>query len=610
MFKLAILCLIFIPNLLFSNIAKKNILVITSYHNFLPWDISYSEGLMEESKKYKDIIVYKENLDSIRFKDTSNEGFYNYLKVKYKNIKFDGVISESDPAHHFVEEKGKSLFGDIPYVFYSSAKKISTFSKKRAITNGQVIKNTLNYAFRENNNIKEIIIIDQERHNYLEKLSKSYNKNILIKNMSDSSLDEILNEVSKIKENAFIFYTIYFEDKNTKTYSPLEILEKIYKKSEIPIYSIYSTYINSGIVGGELIDARKTAKESIIAMKDLLSNDNTYKTYLSTTSIFNNDVLNKFDLNRDFIPKDAIIINKKKNIFEEYFYETISFLFILFISIVFLIINIYLSFHRKKLIRKIQLKNIKDKRERLKKVQAEKLLIQYSKMNTLSNILKNIASQWKQPLNIISSAASYLHLNRNFENRNKKLEEESLEKILASVSQISDSLNLFKNFFKPSNKKELFNIKDVIQTALYLNNLNVKDSQIHIIENLIDCDIHNYRNEFLQVLLNIIDNAKNALENNDNEKIIFINSFIKNNQIIVTIKDNAKGINENIINDIFKIYFSTKHSLEDKRINLYMCKEIITEYMKGSIEVENKTYIFNKVEYTGANFIISLPLKE
>jgi two-component system, NtrC family, sensor kinase len=121
--------------------------------------------------------------------------------------------------------------------------------------------------------------------------------------------------------------------------------------------------------------------------------------------------------------------------------------------------------------------------------------------------------------------------------------------------------------------------------------------------------VYGYKNEILQVLLIIIKNAKDELtkESSTQRKLIFVDSYREENHNIIKIRDNAGGISKDIINKIFDPYFTTKENDEGTGIGLYMSKQII-EGMDGSIDVFNVNYVYEEVEYLGAEFIIKLNL--
>ena len=117
-------------------------------------------------------------------------------------------------------------------------------------------------------------------------------------------------------------------------------------------------------------------------------------------------------------------------------------------------------------------------------------------------------------------------------------------------------------------------------------------------------------NEFKQVLMNILNNAKDILleKNIDKKKYIFIDIYLEEKNIYIEILDNAGGIDKNIIDKVFEPYFTTKHQSIGTGIGLYMVEEIITKHMNGEINVCNKNYEYDNLEQEGASFLLKLPI--
>ena len=112
--------------------------------------------------------------------------------------------------------------------------------------------------------------------------------------------------------------------------------------------------------------------------------------------------------------------------------------------------------------------------------------------------------------------------------------------------------------------------------------------------------IYGYETELIQVLINILNNAKDALEFSPNEeKLIFIDIFKKDDKAIIEINDNAGGIDENIIDKVFEPYFTTKHQSQGTGIGLYMCKEILNKHMNGTITISNVIFEYENQPYKG-----------
>ena len=115
----------------------------------------------------------------------------------------------------------------------------------------------------------------------------------------------------------------------------------------------------------------------------------------------------------------------------------------------------------------------------------------------------------------------------------------------------------------------------------------------------------------MQAFVNIINNARDALEQNNKniEKYIFIKTFQNNNEIFINIKDNANGIPINLIDKIFEPYFTTKENDKGTGLGLYMTKQIITDSIGGVLSVKNEEFKYNDKIYNGASFMIKSRVK-
>jgi C4-dicarboxylate-specific signal transduction histidine kinase len=114
----------------------------------------------------------------------------------------------------------------------------------------------------------------------------------------------------------------------------------------------------------------------------------------------------------------------------------------------------------------------------------------------------------------------------------------------------------------------------------------------------------------MQVILNILNNAKDALILKHNNRFIFIEAHTNNTNLIIKIKDSGGGINKDIIHKIFDPYFTTKHQGQGTGIGLYMSNEIITKHMKGSINFTNEKFLYENKIYLGAQFEVVIPLNK
>ncbi len=231
------------------------------------------------------------------------------------------------------------------------------------------------------------------------------------------------------------------------------------------------------------------------------------------------------------------------------------------------------------------------------------------KMASLGEMLGNIAHQWRQPLSMISTSASGLKMKHRLSTLDVDDIENSLNEIVTTTKNLSQTIDDFSNFIKGDKEKMTFSILDNINTNLDILRGDLKVNNIQVIVDISEkFFIENYPNELTQVIINLIKNSKDAfIENSIKERYILISIFKKNDMIILDIKDNANGIKPTIIQNIFEPYFTTKHKSQGTGLGLFMVYKIINESMQGSIEVRNISFEHNAHNYYGANFIITLP---
>lgn len=235
---------------------------------------------------------------------------------------------------------------------------------------------------------------------------------------------------------------------------------------------------------------------------------------------------------------------------------------------------------------------VKEKNEK------EKLLIHQSKLASMGEMINNIAHQWRQPLTHLGFINMNLQLAYEDNPIDKKYLNEKIEESNVQLDFMSKTIENFRDFYKINKKKELFYISDSIKKAVDIMKPILENNKIKFELNILnDKQINAYENEYSQVVLNLLTNAKDALLSRDiKEAKIKIIVDTKDNYSITKIIDNAGGIEEKYLDMIFEPYFTTKQS--GSGIGLYMSKMIIKSHFKGTIEIKN--------EKDGASFIIKV----
>ncbi len=241
------------------------------------------------------------------------------------------------------------------------------------------------------------------------------------------------------------------------------------------------------------------------------------------------------------------------------------------------------------------------------------MIAEQSRLASLGEMIGNIAHQWRQPLSAISTSASSIIVQNQLGILDPKELDPALEKIIEKTQFLSQTIEDFRNFIEGKKEKVEFVISSAIDNALSVVDSSISNHYISIKKEYQDMIfITNYKNEFIQGMLNIINNAKDALDerNEKDERLIFITVKRVKNTAMIIFQDNAGGIPDDIILKIFEPYFTTKHQSQGTGLGLYMTYKIIHDSMQGSLKVENKEFSYKNKSYFGARFIITLPINE
>lgn len=237
--------------------------------------------------------------------------------------------------------------------------------------------------------------------------------------------------------------------------------------------------------------------------------------------------------------------------------------------------------------------------------QQEKLLINKARFVAMGEMIGNIAHQWRQPLSAIGAITADLQIKKSL----NQLTVDDIEKPLLDIAThtqfLSATVNDFRNFFKEDKELESVNPLEIIKKALLMTEHSLKANNIELKEEYVfSKKLFTFPNELVQVFLNLIKNAQDALVEKEIQ-----NPWIKikgyeidvNNTIVFEISDNAKGIPEEIKERIFEPYFTTKNE-NGTGLGLYMSKIIVEKHCKGKLSVQNCQ--------EGAKFTVVLKGKE
>ncbi len=236
----------------------------------------------------------------------------------------------------------------------------------------------------------------------------------------------------------------------------------------------------------------------------------------------------------------------------------------------------------RQLVEKIE-KGVTENRKR------DQQMIEQSRLAQMGEMLSMIAHQWRQPLAAISATSSSLEVKAKLNTLTDEIVLKRSQNISQYSQHLSETIDDFRDFFKPRKGISESSYDEIIHSVLSIVQISIENKNIKITK---DLHLHEqfltYPGELKQVLLNLIKNSEDAiLENAISQPMITISTFKKEDNWILTVEDNAGGIPEAIINNIFDPYFSTKKEKNGTGLGLYMSKTIIEDHCNGTLKARS-----------------------
>ncbi|NOQ31702.1 MAG: hypothetical protein GQ570_11325 [Helicobacteraceae bacterium] len=485
------------------------------------------------------------------------EQLYNILKNKYKIMKIKDVLQYQfvlPTNESFLRMHKPSKFGDNLENIREDIK--LTNETKEAVSG--FVQGRVAHGFR---NVFPVFNDDKE---YLGAMEVSY---------SSDSLQNNLSDISKIHTHFLVDKSIF----DKKTWDEKDLVVKYAKSLENVnlLLTINSSDVvmhhheeeKNNLKSLELKIAESIKKNKEFALYKDESDEVTVLTFLPIKDLTNTKVLAWLVAyqNSDEISR---IINIR------FIVRAVSFMILLI-----LFIFLFIVLDQRALLNRRVAEKTKENVDQMKMLQQQK------KMATMGEMMDAVAHQWKQPLNIINIKVDML----GYDFEDNLIDQEYVDKFKAEIffqsEHMTNTLDEFRSFFRPNQEVVKFDVKNMIQKTIHLVKDEFMYHQVNItVEVEKNFHIVGIENEIKHIILNIINNAKDAFnEKNVQNREIRID-ILANKSIEIT--DNAGGIPKNIINDIFKPNFTTKSKSNGTGIGLFMSLQIAEKY-NATLEVEN-----------------------
>ena len=406
---------------------------------------------------------------------------------------------------------------------------------------------------------------------------------------------EVLEYISRISQNEKNYFFILNYDKKTLFHVKKELIG-------LPAQNV--TNIETTKAFDDMVSIAKSG-EGFLTYNHKSGNNTEFSTKTSYIKGLDNW---QWIIGKGFYQDDIqqLLIEEGKQLDKDYQRKIFNILEIVFIlTIILLIVSMYISKILEKKFEKYKNEIDAHIKENTKQ---HHILFQQSKMAAMGEMLGNIAHQWRQPLSVITTAATGMKVQKEFGTLDDEAINRSVDTITDSALYLSKTIDDFRNFFKRDKTETDFGTNEIIEKVLKLTKSQFKMYEINTIKNIEEFNLFGLENEFVQALINILNNAKDILINKEIPRLIFINVSKVGNKAIFKIADNGGGIDEKIIDKVCEPYFTTKHQSQGTGIGLYMTEEIIVKHMHGKFTINNIETIYENVTYKGAEITIELDL--
>jgi len=337
----------------------------------------------------------------------------------------------------------------------------------------------------------------------------------------------------------------------------------------------------------------------------LLKHKNSFKTHTALNEVFLEiNAINIYlsSLITSHLKKAVAEKNRNDRVFKTSIYMLfllIGLVFFLSIIISLILINNFKDLHSSLEIKvndkTKELRSLNNSLERRIKTEVEhsrkkdQIMFQQARLASLGEMLQNIAHQWRQPLGALTMIIQSFQSKFLSGKLNEEFIDSRVEDAGVLAKNMSDTLEDFRTFFDPNKSHKSFSIKKVIDKSIDLTKYQLEKEgvEVHFSMNE-DIKIYGFENELTHVILNLINNSKDALCDKEIPKKrvrIIVKETLES--VIINIIDNAGGIKSDIMTKVFDPYFTTKHKSVGTGIGLYMSKQMVEKHMNGKIGCKN-----------------------
>jgi len=620
-------------------IARKNILVLNSYHADMPWVQAEEKGIRSVLGNDKYLRLYFDYMDTKRNISTAYmKTFYELYLEKCKNTHFDAVIVTDDAAYRFVLEHQQELFPNIPIVFcgvnFLENREIQRNPWVTGVAEVTDMKRTVDTALKLHPNVKKIVFINDEsdagkvNHQLLVKIMPEFTDRVKFLLFEKMRMPELLEKVSALGEDSLILLMTFNVDEGQNIFSYEESADLIAAKSKVPIYCTWDFYLGHGVVGGMMTSGYTQGEKAAQLMQKILyegrsPDDIPFVLESINNYMFDYNEMKKFGIQQSMLPSGSLIVNKPVTFYETYktlVWAVAAVVLVLLCMVVVLAMNIRYRRRGEEEIRQLNavlesrvLARTHDLQETnntltatlvdLKQMRTH--LIEAEKMASLGELVAGIAHEINTPVGNSITAISHLENNNNdFGNKfsrgtMKKSDLENYLEVVRSVVKIvstnlTRAAELIRSFKKVAvdqsvEERRNFCLEEYMNDILISLKPQLKKTRHKMLFHCpADIIVYWDPGALWQIMANLLSNSLLHAYGEDSEGLITIDVFRDGEYILIRYADDGKGMLPEVQKKIFEPFFTTKRGTGGSGLGMNIVYNLVVFKMNGRIECNSK----------------------
>lgn len=357
-----VFCLFLFPS--FSTWAadeeKINILYLNSYHNGYEWSDSIFDGVRDTfAESGRNIYLQIEYMDSKRYSlDRINEILFQYYRFKFRNTRFDLIVTSDNNAYEFIIKHGEGLFPEVPIVFCGindvNAADVPMRERMTGILEEFDVPANISIAARLHPGRKRLVVIGDKSltgvaiANQIRAQIPGLPQDMQVDFLDEFTLEQLLDLVRSSSGDSIFFFIPFYKDVGNTVYSAQDLLKIVWRKTGVPLYAAWEFLLGHGMVGGKLISGHAHGQAAARIGLRILDGENPANIPIGVSPDepprFDYEVLTSLGLDQRLLPPGSELINTPSpfySINRHQFWTIIVSLVVLSAVLVLLMVNIW-----------------------------------------------------------------------------------------------------------------------------------------------------------------------------------------------------------------------------------------------------------------------------